>query len=220
MMATKERPIHFPPSHADEIIQAILDGRRTMMRWPLEPQPFKGVASVDLQPASDTWLGITAGEVPLQSWLCPYGAVGDRLWVQETWGASVYADLPYIHYRANDAMKCFVHYSGHEGQVTSWALDRVQAKSPWRASIHLPRWASRITLTITEVRVERVQKISNKDAIREGVEPVTPGQLTAASLSPSVYGFHLFWDSLNAKRGVGWDANPWVWVNGFTKEVR
>ena len=97
----------------------------------------------------------------------------------------------------------------------------------WRPSIHMPRWASRITLEITDVRVERVQDISEADAWAEGIE-VLDGQFADADICATAkkYGLmfenanciyaHL-WDTLYAARGLGWDVNPWVWVNTFKR---
>lgn len=104
------------------------------------------------------------------------------------------------------------------------ALDNGTEK-PWCPSIHMPRWASRITLEITDVRVERLQDISDAEAIREGVDDwgsIEEADSTAARLTEKGKGlpllqFRILWDDLNAKRGYGWDANPWVWVIGFRR---
>ena len=84
----------------------------------------------------------------------------------------------------------------------------------WRPSIHMPRWASRITLRVTNVRVERVQEISEEDALAEGVygDEAAPFDQATATMC-----FEALWDSINAKRGYGWDANPWVWVVEFER---
>ncbi len=79
---------------------------------------------------------------------------------------------------------------------------------PWRPSIHMPRWASRITLEVIAVRVERVQDISAWDANQEGLEAGTDIK----------HRFELLWNSINEKRGYGWDSNPWVWVVEFRTE--
>ena len=116
---------------------------------------------------------------------CPYGADGDRLWVREKFCMA--AD-GHVHYAATD-----------------------QALGPWKPSIHMPRWASRITLEITGVSVEQLQDISEGDAEAEGTTPYTaPAEMPA--YKPA---FADLWDSINAKRGYGWDANCWVWVLTF-----
>ncbi len=88
-------------------------------------------------------------------------------------------------------------------------------KSPWKPSIHMPRWASRITLEVTEVRVQRLNEISEEDAKAEGVLinagrlPELPGEGRCAFM-------HL-WDSINGKSGFGWDVKPWVWAISFKR---
>jgi len=125
--------------------------------------------------------------------ICPYGQVGDRLWVRETWhvGLSSHGVCP--GYKADMKYRC------GESMPQLFPLK-------WKPSIHMPRWASRILLEITEVRVERLQEITGEDAKAEGAEPY--GYYF-------IGGFKELWDSLNAKRGYGWETNPWVWVITF-----
>jgi hypothetical protein len=89
----------------------------------------------------------------------------------------------------------------------------------WRPSIFMPRWASRITLKITDVRVERLQDISEDSAMAEGAQKYgeTPDGELLFDVGSYRYGFKLLWDSINAKRGYGWDANPYVWVIEFRR---
>ena len=122
---------------------------------------------------------------------CPYGQLGDRLWVRETWlRHSVNVPNDYL-YRADHP---------DDGTIGP-------AHGGWKPSIHMPRWASRITLEITDVRVERLQDISARDAWAEGITP-----------SPDVDPYHEYrdlWESIN---GPGsWDANPWVWAVSFKR---
>ena len=138
---------------------------------------------------------------------CPYGVPGDRLWVRETWTTEsprwdgekpeAFMDSVLTH---NDALLY---------KATDKDADRI-----WRPSIFMPRWASRITLEITDVRVERLQDISEADAEAEGATPqvVLPGDAVSY-----VAGFYWLWDSINAKRGYGWDRNPLVWVITFRR---
>lgn len=134
---------------------------------------------------------------------CPFGEPGTRLWVRETW-ASVAANGicheadDYIVYRATDP-----DWSEHEG----WR---------WRSPIHMPRWASRLTLEITDVRVERVQEISREDAKAEGIAEYKAGDHEYDNRT-TVENFAVLWDSLNAKRSFGWEVNPWVWVLTFRR---
>lgn len=176
----KERPILF----SGEMVRAILDGRKTQTRR---------VVKFD-------WCGSANGLLHQASfdpaYKCPYGKVGDRLWVRETWAKLLSGR---IWYRADG-------HSINDGG--------------WRPSIHMPRWASRITLEITGVWVERLQAIGQNDAFREGVRRAADGRwFNYAPDGPthnSARGsFISLWESIN---GPGsWDANPWVWVIEFKR---
>ncbi len=129
---------------------------------------------------------------------CPYGQVGDRLWVRETHKLIATEDGWVALYKADDTTRlcnCVVdsHYDGYYNV----RLNR------WRPSIFMPRWASRITLEITDIRVERLLDMSLADVKAEGF------------VDDHVDEFENLWDSLNAKRGYGWSSNPWVWVISF-----
>lgn len=131
----------------------------------------------------------------------PYGQPGDRVWVRETWAIE---DERALVTQRKDAV---IYLATHSG-------DR-----PWRGrpAIHMPRWASRITLEIVSVRVERLQEISEADAIAEGAEvwsgKETPWKGVCAPVI--VHGYATLWESIN---GAGsWDANPWVWVIEFRR---
>ena len=162
--------------------------------------------------------------------LCPYGVPGDQLWVRETWRtindpATCIGDALDIDYRANG-----------EERIG----DRIGTLK-WKPSIFMPRWASRINLEVTGVRVERVQDISEEDAIAEGVYSrcvqaapplhivtrfVAPGVLhsncygdkdtEAAAYTSAREAYECLWDSINGKT-YPWDSNPWVWVITFKK---
>ena len=129
----------------------------------------------------------------LPSLKCPYGAPGDRLWVRETWDT----DGKTIAYRA-----------------TTPETTTDPEPMRWRPSIHMPRWASRLTLAVTSVRVERVQEITEADARAEGIEPQRSDYSGEDSNSLQ---FRDLWDSINAARGYGWAVNPWVWVVEFER---
>jgi hypothetical protein len=127
---------------------------------------------------------------------CPYGQPGDLLWVRETWcdGYPGTAD-PYL-YRAT-----------YEGG----------ASHKWKPSIFMPRAASRLTLRITDVRAERVQDATPEDCLAEGITPdmeIHAGQYWREDARER---FTALWDGINAKRGYGWAANPWVWVISFER---
>jgi hypothetical protein len=140
-----------------------------------------------------------------ESWcvpVCPYGVPGDLLWVRETWSIDP-NDLGY----PKDEWRNFVGYRAddQDAKPTHWG---------WHPSIFMPRWASRVTLRIESVRVERLQKITEADAQAEGVDfiPAAPAALDHRTA------FAGLWDALNDKRGFGWDTNPWVFVIGFARE--
>jgi hypothetical protein len=133
---------------------------------------------------------------------CPYGAPGDRLWVREAWAVGN-RDKDVI-FAADEQWQCNgVSNPPPCNANTVWSYC-------WRPSIHMPRWASRITLEITGVRVERVQDISEADARAEGVE-LQAGDLSYINL------FCDLWNSIYDKRGFGWAANPFVWVVEFKR---
>jgi len=125
---------------------------------------------------------------------CPYGYEGDRLWVRET----------------------FAEPFG-KGMGVIYRADYGENLHTWKPSIFMPRWASRITLEVTAVRVERLQEISGKDAQQEGFPWHGIGATLQFGYRPPLTWFSDLWDSLNAKRGYGWSNNPWVWCISFRK---
>ena len=134
--------------------------------------------------------------------------VGDRLWVRETWG------LPHNN-QASEMLdhRDLVYRADGDVEFREYGLR-------WRPSIHMPRWASRITLEVTDVRVQRVQEISDEDVVAEGVDigkqpyPIDAPYLRDFDIDFEV-AFRELWDSINAKRGYGWDTNPLVWALTF-----
>ncbi len=187
----KERPIIF---NSDEV-RAILEGRKTMMRRVIKPQPHE-IAYRDCYVNEELayfWrYGKEREDCPRPK-DCPFGQPGDRLWVKETWRLPYGAPNRWVDYKADDARDGF----------------------KWRSPVRMPRWASRITLEIINVHVERLQDISEEDAKAEGVAWVGLGRL-GCKLGDGSYreGFSFTWDSI-AKRSYGWDTNPWVWVIEF-----
>ncbi|MDW3712899.1 hypothetical protein [Pseudomonas sp. 2023EL-01195] len=205
----KDRPIIF----SGPMVRAILEGRKTVTRRVIKPQPYIDTSG------NFCWNGSNYGQnengprsaalaspIPCSKTkrvACPYGKPGDRLWVRETHfindfrGANVPEDdraEAEIVYRA-DPLPC---WEGEESEI------------PWRPSIHMPRWASRILLEITAVRVERVQDISDEQALAEGVD-----QTNTSIPGYARQRFQDLWESIN---GTGsWDANPWVWVVEFKR---
>jgi hypothetical protein len=220
----KEHPIIF----SGPMVRAILDGRKTQTRridkrfgfaggvndWTWDAEPGDVVIYRGWPHRLTLSRGANkrdAGELTPQKLTCRYGVPGDRLWVREAFAARVDVDPEknvekarhYARYRADDRFDPNDEQNWHQ-----W--------TPWKPSIHIPRWASRILLEVTDIRVERVQDISEGDAIAEGVEKAHLDHL-GQSWKTLRRGFEALWDSINAKRGYGWSQNPWVWVIGFRK---
>ncbi len=199
-----ERPILF----SGEMVRAILEGRKTQTRRVVRHQPDlhlrkhryayvveSGVLKFGRAPwrKSDPHNFIVEEEIN-----CPFGRPGDRLWVRETFSLGGKWKDGHLH---EDGEQRFVYRADHRQQCCD-SLYR------WRPSIHMPRWASRITLEITDVRVERLQEISEEDAMSEGMvesEDFTPKGA-----------FKALWNSL-AKPGAQWADNPWVWCISFRR---
>lgn len=135
----------------------------------------------------------------------PYGKIGDRLWVRETFlyvGPGSGSDLPsYREERANP--------ENHKASNCWFRASQPDETLVWTQSIHMPRWASRITLEVTGVRVERLQDISEADAQAEGVG------LSDDQTYPYTFAFATLWDQLNGDDA--WSADPWVWVVEFKR---
>lgn len=212
-----ERPILF----SAPMVRAILSGSKSQTRRVVKPTPEwiekSGVLSLK-------------GRVGLPHVLCPYGQPGSRLWVRETW-----QHLDNVGQRAHE----FLPHQKHSRHCFFLADESDPTTKPlsgrWRPSIHMPRWASRITLEITGVRVERLQDISEADAMAEGVSSVRSlawdrqhfplwrfefDEAVAAGCKPPVgpqpsEHYRALWESIN---GPGsWDANPWVWCVSFRR---
>ena len=194
----KERPILFK----GDMVTAILDGRKTQTRRVLNPQPAQD-GPLTWSDATQGWWGFTSARIPLtKTWRCPYGVPGDRLWVREGFNAT-WCD--HVIYKADDP-------SGRAAREAGYARE-----PRWKPSIHMPRKFSRITLDVLDVHVERVQDITEQDIHAEGTRVVyPPGYAFTGPRSP--FGYQAWvnlWDTINAKRGFGWDMNPWVWVVKF-----
>lgn len=186
----KERPILF----SAPMVNAILDGRKTQTRRVIKKQPtpahgknkFKFTSYTDDEGINSYWTNKGFWHAR-----CPYGKIGQRLWVRETFAKiddeSGYGS-GYVEYKAS----CRIN------------PDQIL----WTPSIHMPRWASRILLEITDVRVERLNDISIEDAIAEG----TGIQVDSAM---AIMEYSLIWESIN---GPGsWSVNPWVWCLTFKR---
>lgn len=219
----KERPILF----SDPMVRAIIERRKTMTRRIVKPQPTLGRSQTGPQWVHETKycttiLNDTSGPWSLLANECPHGQPGDRLWVRETFRI-VDFDLKNgdwdgrVEYRADNTMS-LQRFHLPNGEDT---------RTGWRPSIHMPRWASRITLEIESVRVERLQELTEVDAISEGVEsiralPSMRGQARGRSYRDYDMGigfhqarqsFRSLWNAVHGPES--WALNPWVWVIRF-----
>ncbi len=198
----KERPILF----SAPMVRAILENRKTMTRRIVKPHPKEIYSDGNWYPDrynySEWWCfwGKKGTDVfnkcGLPQFKCPHGNDGDRLWVRETFYAE---NREIIHYRAD-----------------GWQYE-VDPSSGWKPSMFMPRWASRIILEITKVKVERLQDISEEDAIKEGSQ--IPVAELAKTCRQAVWTerqqFAGIWNSINKK--YPWESNPWVWVISFKR---
>jgi len=214
----RERPILFN----GEMVRAILEGRKTQTRRMVKPQNCNRIFwNPIVLNGYGGWTDDHGNPVP-----CPYGKPGDRVWVRETWQVV----QSWQEYGAWFRDETDGDTEELEDEVARGASDLVfQATDPsilvldhplvathpirWRPSIHMPRWASRITLEVTDVRVERVQEMKRSDAFLEGCPLHIAGH--DGNIEAAHNWFRTLWDSINAKRGYGWDANPWVCVVEF-----
>ena len=193
-----DRPILF----SGPMVRALIDGRKTQTRRTLKPQPdFRGGAG-DYHDAEEWgWEDEDGYHVSVLD-IAPNGyRVGDRLWVRETW-----AMVPYTAYLHSEGVQMTAHAGTHEAAIYRAGFDRSQGGIRWRPSIHMPRWASRLTLAVTDVRVQRLQEIGEDDAVSEGCPCQTDDDLSGMEARGW---FRDLWDSPNAKRAP-WDSNPWV----------
>ena len=203
----RDRPILF----SAPMIRALLDGRKTETRRVLKPQPQPfmvkdGTTTREcdvglMHIEGDPWPRITLGRVVTpQEVRCRPGML---LWVRETWKPhSIYADM-----KPRDMPQAKTFYRTDDAYAPS--------NTPWITSIHMPRWASRITLLVREVRVERVQGITEAAAIAEGCQPHANSQTIDCDTPDLRDDFRRLWNSLHARDGYGWYANPWCVVTRF-----
>ena len=213
----KERPIIF----SGDMVKTILDGKKTMTRHLVK---FKDFTTDSITPLH---IELAEGRYCLfnerNGWLigypkCPYGKIGDRLWVRETHhvvGGTADYEIEEIKQGLQD-IKNFASYKA-DGYGNP-------CDGGWTSPMFMPRWASRILLEITDIRVERLNDISDEDAVKEGLRilpasgryVVSPGDQYFGSAShDAVEVFSWLWDSINAKKGYPWSSNPWVWVVEF-----
>ncbi|SHK52584.1 hypothetical protein [Halomonas caseinilytica] len=210
----KERPILFN----DEMVRAILDGRKTQTRRVVKDPHglYSHMGDKSVHPAVASIVHVGEGEFeqraksdavkqqyvttfPFHRLRCPYGQPGDQLWVREAFRSRRVDNLPgEVAYRAD-----------HPGEKTvPGSYGR-----PWKPSIHMPRWACRLRLEVTAVRVERLQDITEVDAQAEGAGVVSFPNVDDQHTDRDR--FRALWNRINGPES--WDTNPWVWVVEFQR---
>lgn len=221
-----------------EMVRAILDGRKTQTRRPIKWKQTRFTEIGEREDGSK-WPWSEDAEHTCDFWHpCPFGAVGDRIWVRETWGvvSHAFSDDGLMIDWVPDRPSTAIHempfgngyYSGYaiyaaDGDFT-WGDDDgyEDGRSCWKSSIHMPRAASRILLEITDVRVERLNAISEEDARAEGI--IDGGCLNCGEPEPcgcanpepdATDAFAYLWQSIYGQDN--WNANPWVWVIEFKR---
>ena len=226
-----ERPILFN----GPMVRALLDGRKTQTRRIIKPQPsdyrpstvapqrLRGQLPKHDQPYFDAYNGgphwCWWDEYNRQGadWIkCPYGVPGDSLWVRETWALHErFTDVGRVVYAAT-ANRSWTE--AHRDVPIDAIGDRPARpfQQGFKPSIHMPRWACRLTLEITDVRAERLQDISEADAEAEGVQDPSLVPILGAFWS-SRDGYARLWEHINGKGS--WAANPWVWAVTFSVRV-
>ncbi len=205
-----------PMQFTRAMILAMLAGTKTKTRRVARPQPTDGLMLDSLLVEGEDRARVAYGRVLLPRKVAY--AAGDRIWVREAW----HTDVQFDHLPPRDLpAPSPVRY------LADWAWQySPPAEGRERRGMHMPRWASRLTLNITGVQPERVQAISDDDCLKEGIPivPVVPGVDVDAEgnwrAGRARYRFQQLWDSINEGRGFGWDANPWVWAIDFELERR
>lgn len=203
------------------MVRALLDGRKTQTRRLLNPQPLE---------VTGRGRRVYADEDYIKSWRedcaddLPY-APGDKLYVREAYTVrGVYSDVVEVGYRAHEN-------ASHTEFVEQWSVETAidaKGKRPivtwptYKPSIHMPRWASRLWLNVNDIRVQRLQDISEADAVAEGIfQPDRPEMGWAADPKDDAWwrspreAFEVLWDSLHTKPGVTWCDNPWTVAVSF-----
>ncbi len=220
-----------------ESVRAILDGRKTQTRRVVNSRLFIEIDNGDELPILQD--SPNFGRILMEYGRYPYGYIGDRLWVKESWKPGAWRNdgRVAIDYMASPELTHtpWIHMGDQADKYIPRWLNEISdigiipnqdgryewepGKSPfkWKRAMHMPRWASRITLEITDIRVERVQDISICEAIDEGIpsQGVEFDPKHGSRFVDVVPEYKRLWDSLNAKRGYPWEKNPWVWVVSF-----
>ena len=226
--AIRERPIIM----SGDSVRAILAGAKTQTRRVVKPQPPSWIRTFGYSAFTPvghiSGRGIFEPDGPAEKFYrCPHGRVGDRLWGRETFSTSGLTRYhrsgnPDDHGGPNDP--CCAYAATATYRCGKRVPDAAMATGAhkWKSPLFMPRWASRLTLELTEVRVERVQKITHADALAEGCagrdwvqeRPFPPETINEAGELPR-HEYKRTWDALNAARGFPWSSNCWTWVLRF-----
>ncbi|HHR1258756.1 TPA: hypothetical protein ACS3BS_000983 [Klebsiella michiganensis] len=192
-----------------EMVRALLDGRKTQTRRPIKWKQTRFTEIGEREDGSK-WPWSEDAEHACDFWHpCPFGAVGDRIWVREAFRVHSRAtDVATLVYKASERNS----WTEQTHRVPVAVCNKPATPEKWTPSLHMPRWASRILLEITDVRVERLSSISEEDAGREGYPA-----------DPSPYGgrmdkwlwFRQLWDGIYPEQRF--KHNPWVWVIEFKR---
>lgn len=218
----KERPILF----SAPMVLAILEGRKTQTRRITRRQPFEDCGEIVCSNYHPTIIDRHGEEAPgdetygayslCGDWACksPYGKPGDRLWVKETWQETDMPDgTPIIAYRAGGYQFIGAKESGEHFLIgTDESRNKEYVAHKWKPSIFMPKWASRVQLEITGVRLERLQKLTRGDAMNEGCPFPNINRLDPLEW------YRTLWGEINGAES--WAANPWVWVIDFRRVAR
>lgn len=188
----KQRPILF----STPMVQAILEGRKTQTRRIVKPQPIVGLENIK----DDIFFDTHTSGIEQKVFKCPYGKIGDVLWVRET-------------FLENDGEYYF--------KASMDDSDNKYLSGSWKPSIHMPKIAARIYLKITNVRVEKLQDISEQDSVNEGVEESSidkgwyKNYVNNLLTKNAIRSFFSLWESINGNKSL--DNNPWVWLIEFER---
>lgn len=212
------KPVARPILFSGAMVRGILEGRKGQTRRVIKPQPpakarDAGVIWSLRDEANGQWCWLDSADFDEASFLgdwfrCPYGVEGDHLWVRETW---------------KEATEFMSEATGPKDVRFAASVSEAEwATTKWRSSIHMPRWASRITLKVTRVRIKRLHEITEEQSVAEGVEHDEHGwklynkhlgkAICAATARQS---YISLWDQINGKGA--WNENPWVWAVAFER---
>ncbi|EPG9889570.1 hypothetical protein MBO83_002501 [Klebsiella pneumoniae] len=188
-----------------EMVRALLDGRKTQTRRPIKWKQTRFTEIGEREDGSK-WPWSEDAKHACDFWHpCPFGAVGDRIWVREAFRVHSRAtDVATLVYKASERNS----WTEQTRRVPVAVCNKPATPEKWTPSLHMPRWASRILLEITGVRVERLRSMIQDDARAEGV-------IAASGPMEAGLAFRELWDSIYGEES--WKANPWVWVIEFKR---